>query len=43
VLMCGLGPRACRDMVSEAASEYNSHWATIESIMAKIGCTPEGW
>ncbi|WP_156895495.1 IS3 family transposase [Massilia putida] len=32
--------RAVR-MVSEAASEYNSQWAAIESIAAKIGCTPE--
>lgn len=28
-------------MVSEAASEYSSQWAAIESIAAKIGCTPE--
>ncbi|WP_141839230.1 IS3 family transposase [Herbaspirillum sp. SJZ107] len=32
--------RAVR-MVSEAASEYSSQWAAIESIAAKIGCTPE--
>jgi transposase-like protein len=32
--------RAVR-MVSEAASEYNSQWAAIESNAAKIGCTPE--
>jgi transposase len=32
--------RALR-MVSEAASEYSSQWAAIESIAAKIGCTPE--
>ena len=32
--------RAVR-MVIEAASEYNSQWAAIESIAAKIGCTPE--
>ncbi|MFC3470129.1 hypothetical protein ACFOHT_09695 [Massilia oculi] len=28
-------------MVSEAASEYESQWAAITSIAAKIGCTPE--
>ncbi|WP_288381941.1 IS3 family transposase [uncultured Massilia sp.] len=27
--------------VSEAASEYESQWAAITSIAAKIGCTPE--
>ena len=32
--------RAVR-MVSEAASEYSSQWAAIESIAAKIGYTPE--
>jgi transposase-like protein len=32
--------RAVR-MVGEAASEYSSQWAAIESIAAKIGCTPE--
>ena len=32
--------RAVR-MFSEAASEYSSQWAAIESIAAKIGCTPE--
>ncbi|MGX9219449.1 IS3 family transposase [Massilia varians] len=32
--------RAVR-MVSEAASEYESQWAAITSIAAKIGCTPE--
>lgn len=32
--------RAMR-LVSEAASEYSSQWAAIESIAAKIGCTPE--
>ena len=32
--------RALR-MVSEAASEYSSQWGAIESIAAKIGCTPE--
>ncbi|MCS0611703.1 IS3 family transposase [Massilia kyonggiensis] len=32
--------RAVR-MVSEAASEYSSQWTAIESIAAKIGCTPE--
>jgi transposase len=28
-------------MVSEAASEYSSQWAAIESIAAKTGCTAE--
>lgn len=28
-------------MVSEAAGEYSSQWAAIESIAAKIGCTPD--
>jgi len=28
-------------MVSEAGSEHESQWATITSIAAKIGCTPE--
>ena len=32
--------RAVR-MVSEPASEYESQWAAITSIAAKIGCTPE--
>ena len=32
--------RAVR-MVSEAGSEYESQWAAITSIAAKIGCTPE--
>lgn len=32
--------RAVR-MVSEAASEYESQWASITSIAAKIRCTPE--
>ncbi|WP_281907661.1 IS3 family transposase [Massilia varians] len=32
--------RAVR-MVSEASSEYESQWAAITSIAAKIGCTPE--
>jgi transposase-like protein len=32
--------RAVR-MVGEVASEYSSQWAAIESIAAKIGCTPE--
>ncbi len=32
--------RAVR-MVGAAASEYSSQWAAIESIAAKIGCTPE--
>jgi transposase len=32
--------RAVR-MVGEAASEYSSQWAAIESIAVKIGCTPE--
>lgn len=32
--------RAVR-MVSGAASEYSSQWAAIESIAAKIGCTPK--
>ena len=27
-------------MVSEAANECTSQWAVIESIAAKIGCTP---
>ena len=27
--------------VSEAASEYSLQWEAIESIAAKIGCTPE--
>ncbi len=26
---------------SEASSEYESQWAAITSIAAKIGCTPE--
>ena len=28
-------------MVFEHKSEHESQWATIESIAAKIGCTPE--
>ncbi|WP_312147522.1 IS3 family transposase [Stutzerimonas kunmingensis] len=32
--------RAVR-MVSEAGSQYESQWAAITSIAAKIGCTPE--
>jgi len=28
-------------MVSEAGSQYESQWAAITSIAAKIGCTPE--
>ena len=28
-------------MVLEHAGEHASQWATIESIAAKIGCTPE--
>jgi hypothetical protein len=28
-------------MLSEAVSEYESQWAAITSIAAKIGCTPE--
>ena len=32
--------RAVR-MVSEHQGEYASQWATIGSIAAKIGCTPE--
>jgi len=28
-------------MVSDAASEYESQWATITLIAPKIGCTPE--
>ena len=32
--------RAVR-MVMEAGSEYESQWAAISSIAAKIGCTPE--
>jgi hypothetical protein len=32
--------RAVR-MVNEASSEYESQWAAIESISAKIGCTAE--
>jgi transposase-like protein len=28
-------------MVNEAASEYSSQWAAIESIAGKIGCTLE--
>jgi transposase len=32
--------RAVR-MVSEASNEYESQWAAITSIAAKIGCTPE--
>ncbi len=32
--------RAVR-MVSEHASEYESQWAAIESIAAKMGCTAE--
>lgn len=32
--------RAAR-MVYEASSEYESQWAAIESIAAKIGCTSE--
>jgi transposase len=27
--------------VSEAGSQYESQWAAITSIAAKIGCTPE--
>ncbi len=32
--------RAVR-MVDEAGSQYESQWAAITSIAAKIGCTPE--
>lgn len=32
--------RAVR-MVQEAGSEYESQWAAITSIAAKIGCTAE--
>jgi len=32
--------RAVR-MVEESASQYESQWAAIESIAAKIGCTSE--
>ena len=32
--------RAVR-MVEEAGSQYESQWAAIESIAAKIGCTAE--
>lgn len=32
--------RAVR-MVQEAGSEYESQWAAITSIAAKIGCTSE--
>jgi transposase-like protein len=32
--------RALR-MVSEVSSQYESQWAAITSIAAKIGCTPE--
>ena len=32
--------RAVR-MVGEACSQYESQWAAITSIAAKIGCTPE--
>ncbi|GAA5012589.1 transposase [Massilia kyonggiensis] len=32
-------PRSHR--ARRAASEYSSQWAAIESIAAKIGCTPE--
>jgi transposase-like protein len=36
----GVIERAVR-MVGEAASEYSSQWAAIESIAARIGCTRE--
>ena len=32
--------RAVR-MVTDAGSQYESQWAAITSIAAKIGCTPE--
>ena len=32
--------RAVR-MVAEHVSEHSSQWATIQSIAAKIGCSPE--
>ena len=35
-----LRKRAVR-LVFEHASEHESQWAAIESIAAKIGCTPE--
>jgi transposase-like protein len=32
--------RAVR-MVAESRADHPSHWATIESIAAKIGCAPQ--
>jgi transposase-like protein len=28
-------------MVAESRADHPSHWATIESIAAKIGCAPQ--
>ncbi len=35
-----LRERAVR-LVQEQRSEYGSHWATIESVAGKVGCSPQ--